>query len=67
MHDFKIVAVLDADLAERPPRDDLKVALDGDPTRVEAELAEHLHEARSALHAAVLAVDPDPKAAIETH
>jgi hypothetical protein len=67
MHDLIIVAVLDADLAQRPSRNDLQIALDRYPQRVEPELVQHLGYADSAHHPAVLAVDSDTQATIETH
>jgi hypothetical protein len=67
MHDLIIVAVLDADLAQARARDDVEVAFDRHPQRVESKLAKHLDERDSARHAAVLAVHFDREASIESH
>ena len=42
MHDLKIVAILDTDLAERRSRHDLQVTLDRDPQRIEPKPVHHL-------------------------
>ena len=67
MHDLKIIPVLDTHIAQRPARNDLKVPLDRDAKRVEPKLVEHLRDADSADHSAMLAVDADTEAAVETH
>jgi len=67
MDDFIIVAVLDPDFAERAARHDLEVALDRHAQRVEPELVKQVGDVQIAGHSAVLAIDPDSKASIETH
>ena len=67
MDDLIVVTVLYPHLPERRARHDLKVALDGHSQRVEAELIQHLGNGDFTWHAAMLAIDPDSKASIETH
>jgi hypothetical protein len=63
MHDFEIVAILDTNLGQQRPRHDLEIAFHRDPLGIEAEAAHHLGHACSVRHSAVLAIDPDSKAA----
>jgi acetyl-CoA carboxylase biotin carboxyl carrier protein len=67
MDDLEIVAILNAHLAKRGPRHDLEIALDRDPQRVEPKLLHHFGDADAAVHAAVLAVHPNPKRFVEAH
>jgi len=67
MHDFIVVAVLYADLTKAGARDNLQIALDRDTERVNPKLVQHLDDAHSARHPAMLAVDADSEASIETH
>jgi hypothetical protein len=64
MHDLEIVAVLDTDLPERRSRNDLKVALDRHPQRIEVQAFDHLGNRDSARHPPVLAVYSNSEAAI---
>jgi hypothetical protein len=67
MDDLEIIAVLDANLSQGRSRDDLQVALDRDAKRVKAELVDQLGDGRFARHPAMLAVDPNREAAVDTH
>jgi hypothetical protein len=67
MHNLEIVTVLNPSLAERRARHDLQIALDRDPHGIEAEAAYHLGNGGVAGYSAVLAIDPNSNAPIETH
>jgi hypothetical protein len=67
MDDLIVVSVLDPNLTEGRARHDLEIALDRHAQRVEAELVQHLGNADLTRDSAVLAIDPDSKASIETH
>src|SRR5688572_24631408 len=61
------VAILDDDLAEGRARDDLQVALDRDPLRIQPDLGDQLRQRSAWRHPAVLAVDCDACTTIEGH
>jgi hypothetical protein len=67
MHDFEIVAVLNADFRQGRARHNLEISLDCHPSWIEPQSVHHLGHADSARHAPMLAVDPDSEASIEAH
>jgi hypothetical protein len=67
VYNFIIIAVLDADVAKRPARHDLKVPFHCDTQGIEPKLVQHFSYAQRPLHPAVLAVHANSKASIEAH
>lgn len=67
MHDLIIVAVLDADLPQRRPRDDLQIPFDRYPKGIKTEQIHHLGHGRSAGNAPMFAVHSDAEGSVETH
>lgn len=67
MHDFEPVAFLDANLAERAPRDDLEISLDRDLARVEPQIVKHVNERASDGHMAEVAIDVNRDAFLKLH
>ena len=67
MHDFKIVAILDAHLTQGGTRHDLKVPFHRDPQRVEPEAIHHLSDTNATGHAPVLAIHSNSKAFVRVH
>ena len=67
MYNFKVVPVLDADVAKHPARDDLQVPFHCDAQGIEAKLVQHFRNAQRPLHPAVLAVHANSKASIKAH
>src|SRR5262245_57700519 len=59
------VAVLDEHLAKGRARDDLQIALDRDPVRIEPDLGDQLGQRRPAGNAAMFAVDDDSRSTVE--
>lgn len=62
MDHLEPIAVFNLHIDERPARHHLKVALDGDPQRVEPELLQHLRDGDARGNPAGLAVDSDREA-----
>jgi len=67
MHDFKVVAVLNAYLAQSGAGNDLKVALDRDAQRIKAKAVDHLGNTDPIRHSPVLAVHSNSKASVQAH
>jgi hypothetical protein len=67
MDDLEIVAVLDPNLPESGTRHDLEIALDSDAQRIKSKFIEHFGNAHSTRQTAMLAIDANCEASVETH